>query len=793
MKIIRGPRANDPDFVRRFPAQATTVARLAHPHIVPLYDYWRDAEQAYVVMRWIEGGSLTDALAEHPMTPSDVADVVAQVADALDFAHSRGVIHRNVKPSNVLLDRDGNAYLTDFGIATHARGAEHTARSLDTDAFAAPELLRGDAGRAADVFSLGVLVNLMLARGPQPPGAPGEHEPAGDDGGLAAPVPTGDPQLDAALHGLVARATASDPSDRHPSAGALAAELAELVSVAPRPRSVDLDNPYRGLAAFAAPDAGLFFGRDRMISTVLARLAEEPGVLVVGPSGCGKSSLVGAGVVPGLRSLPDPPLVTTMVPGPDPFAALVQALEMVATNPDADARDLVDAGSGLAELTAALCPGSRVTLVVDQLEELFTLCPADESEAFLVLLARALSTPTGGCTVLLSIRADFFDRPLESPSFGAVVGPAVQTMYPMTVDELVAAITEPARTVGVEFSEALVARLAADVADQPGTLPLLQFALTQMFDRRTADRIDVPDYERVGGLAGALVAATEERFARMSVDEQLAVRRLMSRLVAVEGEVTGRRELVADMANIPGVSRELIDGLAAARLLTLDRQPTSREPTVELVHEALLDAWPRLRGWVDEDREHLSVAARLRTDAAHWWSQDRDPDLLVPGPGPDAGTGRRRRHRHRAFAGGARLRRRRGARSRLPRRRTPESRPCLSAAGHGVAASCSRPPQGPWQSASWRRSSARARLSRQPTSGMPLRSPSSSGTATLVHDTRPDLGLLLAAEAFDQDPGPEAQGALLAGLQQLDGTAEVWTEGRFDIGSAKFGRVHQHP
>ena len=129
-----------------------------------------------------------------------------------------------------------------------------------------------------------------------------------------------------------------------------------------------------------------------MISTVLARLVEEPGVLVVGPSGCGKSSLVGAGVVPGLRSLQDPPLVTTMVPGPDPFAALVQALEMVATNPDADARDLVDAGSGLAELTAALCPGARVTLVVDQLEELFTLCPANESEAFLALLAGALST-----------------------------------------------------------------------------------------------------------------------------------------------------------------------------------------------------------------------------------------------------------------------------------------------------------------------------------------------------------------------------------------------------------------
>ena len=792
VKIIRGPRANDPDFIRRFPAQATTVARLAHPHIVPLYDYWRDAGQAYVVLRWIEGGNLTDALAEHPLTLADVADVVAQVADALDFAHSRGVIHRNVKPSNVLLDPDGHAYLTDFGIATHAGGAGRNAGSLDPDAFTAPELHRGDAGPAADVFALGGLVNLMLAQGPRPPSTSGQYEPTRDDRGLTARVRTGDPQLDAALDALVTRATAHDPSDRHPSAGALAAELAELVSVAPRPRTGNLDNPYRGLAAFAAPDAGLFFGRDRMISTVLARLAEEPGVLVVGPSGCGKSSLVGAGIVPGLRSLPDPPLVTTMVPGADPFAALVQALEMVATNPDADARDLVDAGSGLAELTAALCPSSRVTLVVDQLEELFTLCPADEAEAFLVLLARALSTPTGGCTVLLSIRADFFDRPLESPSFGAVVGPAVQTMYPMTVDELVSAITEPARTVGVEFSEGLVARLAADVADQPGTLPLLQFALTQMFDRRAADRIDVPDYERVGGLAGALVAATEERFARMSVDEQLAVRRLMSRLVAVEGEVTGRRELVADMANIPGVSRELIDGLAAARLLTLDRQPTSREPTVELVHEALLDAWPRLRGWVDEDREHLSVAARLRTDAAHWWSQDRDPDLLYRGLAltlaedvvADIGIGLS--HVERDFVAAAvQVQDAEEAHAReqavLERRRARRRSVLLTATAGVLAMGVLATVLGvgaAQQAADERDAAAFTEL---------------VGTATLVHDTRPDLGLLLAAEAFDQDPGPEAQRALLAGLQQLDGTAEVWTEGRFDIGSAKFHRCANIP
>ena len=458
---------------------------------------------------------------------------------------------------------------------------------------------------------------------------------------------------------------------------------------------------------------------------------------------------------------------------------------MVATNPDADARELIDADSGLVEMTAALCPGSRVTIVVDQLEELFTLCPPAESEAFLALLAGALSSSTGKGTLLLSIRADFFDRPLESPSFGKVVGPAVQTLYPMTADELVAAITKPARTVGVEFSEALVARLAADVADQPGTLPLLQFALTEMFERRSMDRIDVPDYERVGGLAGALVAAAEERFALMSVEEQLAVRRLMSRLVAVEGEVTSRRELVADMANIPGVSRELIDGLAGARLLTLDHQPTSREPTVELVHEALLEAWPRLRGWVDENREHLSVAGRLRTDAAQWWSQGRDPDLLYRGlalalaedvaadtgiglSGPEReflAAGVRARDDEEAHAREQVVRERRQARRRSALLTATAAAVVIGVLATVLGAGAAR------QAADDRDVAAFTEL---------------VGNATLLQGTRPDLGLLLAAEAFNQDPGPESQGALLAGLHQLDGTAEVWTEGRF-VGTARGG------
>jgi hypothetical protein len=206
---------------------------------------------------------------------------------------------------------------------------------------------------------------------------------------------------------------------------------------------------------------------------------------------------------------------------------------------------------------------------------------------------------------------------------------------------------------------------------------------------------------------------------------------------------------------------------------------------VELVHEALLDAWPRLRGWVDEDREHLSVAARLRTDAAHWWSQDRDADLLYRGLAltlaedvvADIGIGLS--HVERDFvAAGVQVQDAEEAHAReqavLERRRARRRSVLLTATAAAVAIGVLATVLGAGaaqQAADERNAAAFTEL---------------VGTATLVHDTRPDLGLLLAAEAFDQDPGPEAQRALLSGLQQLGGTAEVWTEGRFDIGSAKF-------
>lgn len=764
VKVIRRELANDPTFVRRFATQAQTVARLSHPQIVPLHDYWREADQAVLVMRWLEGGSVAELVADGPMDGSAILRLMAQVGAALDFAHRRGVVHGNLKPSNILLDSEGNAYVADFGLVPADQPEGRVAPAGDTARFAAPEQLSGaDVGPRADVYALGMILDLLAS------------EPTSAPSGSAGP----------SFAEVIARATDADPDARYASAGHLAAAVAGLDPTVHHDPSVqDPVNPYRGLRAFGEPDAAVFFGRDRLADDIAARLRDEHGVLVVGPSGCGKTSLLHAGVVPRLRAAPDHPVVTSMVPGADPVASLVEALRMVGTDAGADIEALVDAGE-LADVVARLSPAAPVFLVVDQLEELFTAGTPERSQRFLALLAAALQSDRGP-GLLLSVRADFFDHPLASPSLGPLIGQMVQPVPPLSTDELVAVIAEPARSVGVHLTQALVGRLVADVADQPSRLPLLQFALTEMFDARRGPTIGIEDLDRIGGITGAVVTAAEDHFAALSALDRDGMRRLLSRLVVVAEEVTRRRELRADVEAVPGVTPALVDTLISARLLTVDRQPLTREPTVELVHEALLDAWPRLHRWVEEDRALLAAASRLNADATQWDDAARDGELLYRGGRlaaaelmvaegmvglstverdfVDAGVALREataaEEQRATHLARVRARRRRVAAVGL----VSAAAVGLTAAGIGLTAA---------------RNAATERTAVELTRLL--------ATAGELADSRPDLAALLAAEAYTRDDGPASQGALLTVLRRLNATVETWTEARFDVGTSQGG------
>ena len=217
VKAIHPELANDPDFVRRFEREAQIVARLEHPHVVPLYDYWREPDAAYLVMRYLRGGSLEDLLAEGPLEPARAASIVDQMAAALSAAHRQGIVHRDVKPGNVLLDEEGNAYLTDFGVALDVGAPEKTSGTMmrGTPAYLSPEQIRLEpAVPASDVYALGVVLYEMLT---------GEHPfPASSltallDQHLRDPLPSlrqSRPDAPVGVDDVIAKATAKVVDDR---------------------------------------------------------------------------------------------------------------------------------------------------------------------------------------------------------------------------------------------------------------------------------------------------------------------------------------------------------------------------------------------------------------------------------------------------------------------------------------------------------------------------------------------------------------------------------------------------
>ncbi len=499
VKVIRKELANERDFIRRFEAEAQLVARLQHPRIVPLYDFWREADSAYLVMPWLEG-SLAKRLRAGPLSLEETVRVVRHVAAGLDFAHNRGVIHRDVKPSNVLLDGEGNAYISDFGIAlTEISMADEAPLmvSAGSPAYAAPEQFGdGSIGVGVDIYALAVMTYELLSGSlPWPESATTatllQHHRAG-----LPPVQLAESSIEHAVNSILARATATDPTARPVSTTDFAAELAGTISSEPaRPRATEAANPYRGLAAFEEPDAPFFFGREELIDTVVDKLRHEPLVLLVGPSGSGKSSLLHAGVIPILRSEGRLPVLVT--PSADPIGSLAAALESVSTATSGSIRADLGAGTPLAAIAGRIAPGSPIVIAVDQMEELFTLADAGEAEKLLAVLATAATASHDNLRVLASIRADFFGHPLASPSFGAFAGPATVTIGPMRAEQLAAAISEPARLSGVEVEEALVAELAAETAGRAGSLPLMQFALTRAWDERSGSTVSLADYERL--------------------------------------------------------------------------------------------------------------------------------------------------------------------------------------------------------------------------------------------------------------------------------------------------------
>ena len=658
IKQIRAELANRPEFIRRFETEAHLVARLEHPHIVPLYDFWREPNSAYLVMRLLRGGSLESALRSGSLAVDRVVRLVGEIGGALSVAHRSGVVHRDVKPANILLDEDGHAYLTDFGIALDAAEAADpdAALSAGSPAYASPEQLRREqVGPPADVHGLAIAMYEALTGQLPFPDEPTHaallqrqlHDPIPPVCDVRRDVP-------AAIDGVLARATAKDPTERFQSIegfleaveSAVDASGGTVAGVGPAARrgvgtavSDDARNPYKGLRAFDEADAGDFAGRARLVDQLLETMADHRLMAVVGPSGSGKSSVVRAGLLPALRrgrvEGADEWFVTTVLPGAKPFEELETALLRVAAERPSDLLGVLESGTrGIARGVRHVVPeeGSQLLLVIDQFEELFTLGVAAETARFLDALAVAVSEERSQLRVVLTLRADFYDRPLRHDAVGRLVRDATVAVLPLAPDELEHAIVDPAYAVGMEFEPGLVSEIVADVADQPGALPLLQYALTELYERQVSGMLTRAAYQELGGVAGALASRAEELFVAASVEEEAAVRRVLGRLVSLgEGtEDTRRRALRSELGDDEAAA-SVIDAYGAARLLSFDRDPVTREPTVEVAHEALLREWPRLRAWLNDDRDGLRILRHLHTTAREWDSAGRPEAELYRG------------------------------------------------------------------------------------------------------------------------------------------------------------------
>ena len=300
--------------------------------------------------------------------------------------------------------------------------------------------------------------------------------------------------------------------------------------------------------------------------------------------------------------------------------------------PDSLLGQLAEDARGIARATKRILPDetAELLLVIDQFEELFTLCDNESTRRrFLAALAVAVSDPASRVRVVATLRADFYDRPLAHRDISELIKASAVTVTPLAPDELERAIVDPAARRGVEFEVGLVAQIVADVTDEPAALPLLQYSLTELFERRVSGLITRSAYDDIGGVAGALAARAEELYAELDPSGHDLARRVFSRLVSLgEGtEDTRRRVTRAEL----GDAGHVIDSFGAARLLSFDRDPVSREPTVEVAHEALIQRWPRLRAWVDDDRDGLRILRHLHAAAADWDASDRPTSELYRG------------------------------------------------------------------------------------------------------------------------------------------------------------------
>jgi WD40 repeat protein len=428
---------------------------------------------------------------------------------------------------------------------------------------------------------------------------------------------------------------------------ALLSALSNVTRYAPPPVDASPDfvprNPYKGLHAFGEEDAADFFGREAFIAELIKTVGADRFLALVGASGSGKSSVLLAGLLPRLKAgaLPgseDWLYLSPFKPGTRPIENLARTLQPHLSNMSLDSivTQLREPSQGSALVLHLSHP--RLVLIVDQFEEVFALTTdEDERRQFIDLLTTLINRDERS-RVMITLRADFYERTLKYPELARLISDQLNVVVQLTLAELEQAVTAPAALpdVRLTFDSGLVGELIYEVRDEPGALPLLQFTLDQLFERREGLRLTLEAYREIGGVRGALARYAERVYQDLSPAQQGLARSLFLRLVEVqlsEQSVTRRRALFsefqfASQAETTAI-RQVVDTFVTARLLSANR--AGDVETIELSHEAVIQEWARLWEWVNQARADLLVQSRLSADAARWNESARSRDLLYRG------------------------------------------------------------------------------------------------------------------------------------------------------------------
>ena len=620
LKSLRLNLQRNSKSVEHLRREVRTAREVISPNVCRIFDLVvLDQDQELISMEYIDGVTLAELLSQSgPLELKKGRDIAAQFLAGLEAIHHAGLVHRDLKPENIMITGTGRVVVMDFGISQ--RVAQMTGTVAGTLPYMSPEQLSGSHidGRS-DIFAAGIVLAEMI----HSKGTLSEktretiwHAVRVD----ANRIP------DSPWKPMIIRAVALNVEERYQTVGALVRTLEEITQ---RVEGIQEQKPYPGLSSFTASDAEYFFGRELEVENVLKKIQQFPMLAIFGPSGAGKTSFLRAGL---MLVLPQSWCRVFTFPGDSPILNLAQSISRSIGDPShfKDPDGAVDTFQRLRESY------KEIVLIIDRFEELFTLNPPAVQSRYVEIIGRL--SLEANVRVVLAMRDDFliFCKQYDSltPIFSEMT-----PLLPLAGAGLRRALVQPALKCGYRFEdESMVDLILSDVQNERGALPLLAFAAARLWEKRDRQNglLTRRAYKEIGGVSGALAQYAEKILEQMSDAQQTIVREIFRNLVTAQNTRAARDwedvlSVMTDRTAAEDVLRILID----ARLLTTFDAPSGdsggSKRRVQIIHESLLSAWPRLVRWQTQDADSAQLRDQLRQASQLWEQRNRSQDLLWTG------------------------------------------------------------------------------------------------------------------------------------------------------------------